>query len=196
VVRGGKVAVSVSAAALLAAAIGASGAAAKTKVFSSGPVNMPIPDAVGNFGTGVSSNITIKKRGTVKDIDVAVRVTHPDTTDLTLDLFRGPHGSALLVEAYPKDGAAQSPDFGAGAPACQGALFTVFDDAAPVSITQGVNPFSGSFRPEQLLRDFKGAPLRGKWSLGLLDGTTTDAGTLNCWQLRIRYKPAPRKKKH
>ena len=129
--RGGKIAVSVSVGVLLVVAIGAGGADAKTRVFSSGPIDMPIPDAVGNFGTGVSSNITIKKRGTVKDVDVAVRVTHPDTTDLTLDLCRGPHGSALLVEAYPKDGVAQSPDFGAGPPVCRGAALTVFDDAAP-----------------------------------------------------------------
>jgi hypothetical protein len=180
---------------LLTAAAGAGVAEAKTKFFSSGPVNMPIPDAVGNFGTGVLSNLQIAKRGRVKDVDIYVRITHPDTTDLTLDISKGQFGAALLVEAYPKDGVAPSPDFGAGAPGCQGALFTVFDDAAPVSITAADNPFSGSFRPEQSLRDFNGAPLRGKWSLGLLDGTSTDAGTLNCWQLRVRYKPAPKKKK-
>lgn len=179
----------------LAAAIACLPAAAsgKTKVFSSGPINMPIPDAVGNnFGTGVLSNLRIKKLGKVKDVNVAVRITHPNTTDLTLDLS---HGAQIkgLVDVYPKDGVALSPDFGAGAAACQGAAFTVFDDEAAASITVGTNPFAGPFRPETALAAFDGGRLQGGWSLGLLDGYTKSAGTLNCWQLTIRYKPQKRK---
>jgi hypothetical protein len=178
--------------ALLAAALAAApgGAAAKTKIFSSGLVNKPIPDAVGSVGIGIEDFLQIKKRGRVKDVDVSVRITHPNTTDLELDLTRLPAG-ALLADHYPKDGVALSADFGAGAPACAGAVFTTFDDEASASITGGTNPFAGAFQPVgPRLSELDGVSLKGKWRLGLLDGSTGSAGVLNCWQVRVRYKPA------
>lgn len=191
-VRSGALLTLAVAAMLLAGTTGTAGG--KTKLFSSGPINMPIPDRTGPISFEVSSNLYVKKRGTIKDVDLAIRITHPDTTDLDLNIFKGLAGGVLLVDHYPKDGVAASPDFGSGAAGCSGAVFTTFDDSAPLSITAGLNPFAGSFRPEQALRDFKGGRMQGKWSLGLHDGTPTDAGTLNCWQLLIRYKPLRKKR--
>jgi subtilisin-like proprotein convertase family protein len=169
-------------------------AQAKTKTFTSGPVNMPIPDAVGNnMGTEVLNSIKVKPRGTVKDVNVAVRITHPDSTDLTLSLYHRT-GAVNLADVRPKDGTALSPDYGAGAPACAGAVFTTFDDAAPLSIATATSPFAGAVRPEAGLRQLNGTSLKGGWQLGVLDGYTNQVGTLNCWRVTVRYKPAKRKR--
>ena len=191
----------------LLAAIAADGvdAKTKTKTFSSGPINRAIPDAVaiGPIGTGttfIEESIRIRKRGRVKDVDVGVRISHPDYRFLNFDLFKSDF-SILVGEPldtptgvrWRDNGDPKAPDFGAGAPDCTGA-FTVFDDSAPLSIDQGTPPFAGTFRPLSPLRALKRAQLKGKWRLEIGDVAVGDAGVLKCWQLKIRYKPEERKK--
>jgi subtilisin-like proprotein convertase family protein len=73
---------------------------------------------------------------------------------------------------------------------------TVFDSQATTSIFQGLPPFLGSFMPATPLNGLNGGQLHGKWTLELLDsfpgnidGTAGNPGVLNCWKLKVRYKP-------
>jgi hypothetical protein len=102
-------------------------------------------------------------------------------------------GAVSLSEVRPKDGAALSPDYGAVAAACAGAVFTTFDDEATLTLDTATSPFAGRVRPEQALKKLDGSLLQGGWQLGLLDGSTTGAGTLDCWRITVRYKPVKKK---
>jgi subtilisin-like proprotein convertase family protein len=154
-------------------------AAAKQKTFVSGPLNLPIPNAA---PTGVFSPIGVGKKGTVQDVNVAVRVSHPNVSQLNLYLFKGQKYVALATSV----GGAGN-DFGSGTADCNG-TFTVFDGAAPTFIQTGSAPFNGAFRPQQSLGLFDGDKTKGTWRLFAYDETGGTAGNLNCWALGVKYK--------
>jgi subtilisin-like proprotein convertase family protein len=178
---------------------GAAGARGKlkTKTFSSGNINLQIPEPIGIQAFPVTSSIRVKPRGRIKDVNVAVRITIPDDRDLEI-LVNGPtlKGARLKEHAFRND--PKGADFGAGPASCAG-MPTVFDSQATTSIFQGVPPFVGSFVPATPLNALNGGSVRGKWTLELLDsfpgnidGTPGGPGVLNCWNLKVRYKPQRR----
>ena len=146
-------------AAVAVALVAPAGATAKAKLLSSGPINLPIPNAA---PTGVFAPIGFGKKGTVKDINVAVRISHPNVSQLNLYLFKG--------EKY-----------------CTGTM-TVFDGAAPTFIQTGNAPFNGAFRPQQSLALFNGDQSKGTWRLFAYDQAGGTSGLINCWVLGINYK--------
>jgi hypothetical protein len=178
--------------ALAAAAFAApAGAKTKTKTFAN-PTAVPIPDATPgvNFQPGAAfSDLAVTKKGTIKDVDVGVQVTHPDTGDLDLYLFKG---ETYIPLAFGESGGSSTANFGGGT-ACTGGI-TVFDSAAPLGIFYGNNPFAGSFKPALNalpLGVFNGEQLKGTWRLLVLDYDApppADVGTINCVQLTARYK--------
>jgi subtilisin-like proprotein convertase family protein len=171
----------------------------KKKTFSSGNINLPIPEPVGIHASSLSSSIKVKTRGRIKDVNVAVRVTIPDDRDLEI-LVRGPrfNGSRLKEHAFRND--PKGADFGAGPVSCAGTP-TTFDSQAATSILQGLPPFLGTFAPATSLNAFNGGRLQGRWTLdvmdvfrGSVDGSQfASAGVLNCWKLKVRYKPEPKR---
>jgi subtilisin-like proprotein convertase family protein len=178
----------------LPAGVAAANAKLKTKTFSSGNINRQIPEPVGIQAFPITSSIQVKPRGRIKDVNVAVRVTIPDDRDLEI-LFQGPtfKGARLKEHAFRND--PKGSDFGAGPASCAG-VPTVFDSQATTSIFQGTPPFAGSFVPSTSLNGLNGGQLHGKWTLELLDsfpgnidGTAGNPGVLNCWKLKVRYKP-------
>jgi subtilisin-like proprotein convertase family protein len=184
--------------ALTVAASGSSEAKLKTKTFSSGGINRQIPEPVGIQSFSLTSSIQVKPRGRVRDVNVAVRITIPDDRDLEIQV-NGPtfNGAQLKEHAFRND--PKGADFGAGPASCAGTP-TVFDSQATTSIFQGLPPFLGSFAPTTSLNALNGGRLRGKWTLevmdvfrGSVDGPQfNSAGVLNCWKLKIRYKPQRR----
>ena len=46
-------------------------------------------------------------------------------------------------------------------------------------------PFTGTFRPEGVLRSLIGKDMQGTWSLEIGDDAGGDTGTLNSWSLTI-----------
>ena len=63
---------------------------------------------------------------------------------------------------------------------------TVFDDQASLSITQGVAPFTGFFRPEGYppgFAQYRGLPATGDWVLNITDDASGDNGTLHQWSM-------------
>ncbi|MCY2968767.1 MAG: M36 family metallopeptidase [Planctomycetota bacterium] len=62
---------------------------------------------------------------------------------------------------------------------------TIFDDSAPTSITTGIAPFNGRFRPESPLSVLNGTNPNGVWTLRITDDVAVDSGTLTSWSLEI-----------
>jgi subtilisin-like proprotein convertase family protein len=154
-------------------------AAAKQKAFFSGPLNLPIPN---NAPTGVFSPIGVKKKGTVQDLNVAVRISHPNLSQLNLYLFKGQKYVPLVTNV-----GGTGNNFGSGSADCNG-VFTVFDGAAPTFIQTGTAPFNGPYRPQQSLGLFDGDKTKGTWRLFVYDEAGGTSGNLNCWGMGLKYK--------
>lgn len=174
--------------ALSATALAAAPASAKTKTasFSSGTINAPIADDTINLYPG-----NVKGKGKVKDVEVAVRITHAFDADIEIYLV-SPRAQFVQLSS---DNGENGNDYGSGAADCTG-TFTVFDDAAITPINAGpptaVPPFAGPFKPQQPLSALNGAKLKGTWQLLVNDDDRQITGSLDCWELTIVYK---RKKK-
>jgi subtilisin-like proprotein convertase family protein len=141
--------------------------------FGGGPVAIP------NNGMPLETMINIAAAGmqTIVDLNVTVNITHP--IDQELDIFLvAPNGTE--IELSTDNG-------GLGANYTN----TIFDDAAGLSITAGVAPFTGTFRPEENLAQLAGIPVAGTWRLRIIDDTPGGgefpaAGTLNDWSLQFQ----------
>jgi subtilisin-like proprotein convertase family protein len=173
----------IAAAVLAVALLGAASAGAKSKTlsksFSSGNLALAIPDDAGYM----ASPIDVKKKGKLKDVNVAVRLAHPYDADVHL-LLRSPLGRYVELA---RDNGADGDDYGAGATDCSGTS-TVFDDQASASINAATPPFAGPLQPEVPLSTLNGKGTRGRWELVLDDDSSPDSGTLHCWQLQLTYK--------
>ena len=62
---------------------------------------------------------------------------------------------------------------------------TVFDDEAATAIGSSSAPFTGSFRPDQLLSAFDGQDAFGVWTLRVADRAARDVGSINRWGIDI-----------
>ncbi|MGI9543387.1 MAG: proprotein convertase P-domain-containing protein [Cyclobacteriaceae bacterium] len=112
-------------------------------------------------------------------LQVSLSIQHTYTNDLRI-LLIGPDGTeVVLVES---EGGSQD-DFNE----------TTFDDNAAEPIAGAMAPFSGTFRPEGQLSDFKGTAVNGKWKLRIEDQASFDGGILNSWSLSVETsaQPAP-----
>ena len=132
----------------------------------------------------VYSDLEIAAAGdpAIVDIDVLIRIDHTYDRDLVLAL-QHPDGSEVLLS----NRRGRSGD-GFGTGACGAAVYTVLDQSAEASITNGVAPFAGSYRPESTLDALAGKPLNGTWRLRMTDVDNYDAGTNLCWGLRVVHE--------
>jgi len=108
--------------------------------------------------------------GSVTDVNVSLDITHACDSDLAAYLV-GPTGQRVLLFS------------GLGG---NGDNFTntTFDDEVGTSITQGVAPFSGTYRPQARLSGFDGLSVGGVWSLEI-QSSGSWRGTLNSWSLTL-----------
>ena len=164
---------------------------------SLGGLPIAIPDGGGQQTQLVRSGIPIKKlnpRGKITDVNVAVRATHPQATDLEIYLAT-PRG---IINLSSDNGGAGN-NYGSGAASC-GGFGTVFDSNVPTLVsTPGLSaPFSGTFAPEESLNLLNGLggkkASNSKWSLLIEDDSNANpAGTLDCWGITIRAtSPKPK----
>lgn len=132
-----------------------------------------------DLGT-VDVPLVIADAGSITDLNVRIRLNH--TFDRNLDIYLiGPDGTT--VELTTDNGGAGD-NYGSGANSCASTP-TIFDDAAPGSITTGIAPFASTFKPEQPLSIFNGKSSKGTWKLRIIDGESGDVGTLYCWELQF-----------
>jgi len=66
---------------------------------------------------------------------------------------------------------------------------TNLDDEAIIDISQGADPFSGSYRADNGLFNFDGKSSSGTWKMGVYDGdyTGSNSGSIDNWSLDLTY---------
>ena len=167
---------------------------------SLGGVPTTIPDGGGTATQVVRSAIPVKglnPRGKVVDVNIGVRATHAQATDLEFYLAT-PRG---VINLSSDNGGAGN-NYGSGPASCVG-QFTLFDSDNPTLIsTAGLNaPFAGTFAPEESLDQLQGLgnknATNATWTLLAEDDSNANpAGTLDCFKLTIATtNPKAKKKK-
>jgi subtilisin-like proprotein convertase family protein len=131
---------------------------------------LAIPD---NNVAGATSTIAVADTSIVQDVNVTVNVAHTFDNDLTLSLITPANTSITLVAR--RGGSSDNYNN------------SVFDDEAATSIASGAAPFTGSFRPEQLLSAADGVSGVGNWKFKAVDSAAQDLGTINSWTLTLVY---------
>ncbi len=138
-------------------------------------------------GVGITSTITVTGMPTAiisSKIAVRVNITHPFVGDLKIYLFP-PTGNVLTL-ADNNGGAGN--DF----------TNTIFTDLATSSISTGVAPFTGHYKPMGVVAGcniatpaisnfftigFGSVVPNGNWTLKVFDASGSDIGTLNSWSI-------------
>lgn len=152
------------------------------KIYSTGNLTTPIPDA-----SVLPLTLPVDVGASVLDVNVHIRASHAFMNDLTIYL-EGPDRTVANI-ATLNGGATGS--YGSGSTDCNG-TFTVFDDEAATSINDGTSPFAGSFKPETpALSVFDGLRSDGDWKLLVFDTGDGDLGTMFCWQLQLTLDLCP-----
>ncbi|MSP16457.1 MAG: hypothetical protein EXR73_07590 [Myxococcales bacterium] len=131
-----------------------------------GPTPLAIPDP-----GMVASSVSAVAPGLVTGVAVRVSAVHPSASDLDVSL-QSPAGTTIILS---RDNGADGNDY----------TDTLFVDWAAMSITAGMAPFAGSFRPEQPLTTFVGEAPTGEWQLRVTDDAATEAGALTRFELYL-----------
>jgi subtilisin family serine protease len=113
----------------------------------------------------------------ISDVNVTVNLAHTWTSDLRLYLV-APNGANILL--FNRRG-------GSG----DNLTNTTFNDEAGTAIAAGAAPFTGSFKPEQLLSRFDGLNAAGTWRLYIQDLARGDIGRLRSFTLTFTTGTAP-----
>ena len=134
----------------------------------SSTVSVPIVDE----GTTTSVLAVSGMTDFITDVDVRLNITHTYDSDLDITLI-APNGKRILLVS--RAGGAND-NF----------TNTVFDDEATASIQSGTAPFTGSFKPFQLLSaldGLTGTDVNGTWTLEVVDTASQDEGTILGWDI-------------
>jgi subtilisin-like proprotein convertase family protein len=122
-------------------------------------------------GTFTSTLTAANLPGIIDAVTVTLNITWPWDGDLTAYLI-SPAGTRVKLFA----------NVGASG---QNFIATTLDDQAGTSITAAAAPFTGTFRPQGLLRVLNGDQPNGTWSLEISNNYAGDSGMLNSWSLHI-----------
>jgi subtilisin-like proprotein convertase family protein len=128
----------------------------------------PIIDYENTYDT-----ITLTQSGIVMDVKVNLTIYHTYDGDISIYL-KGPNATEIPLSTN---------NGGSG----DNYVNTTFDDAAPIPITQGTAPFTGSYIPETPLSTFDNIPVEGDWILRVYDGYSADQGQLINWCILIQH---------
>jgi subtilisin-like proprotein convertase family protein len=154
--------------------------AAAVQTFSTGTISVAIPDSPGG---PIFVPLQVGGFGAIADVNASIRINH--TFDADLDIFLiHPDGTRIELST---DNGGGSDNFGTGA-GCLGTL-TTFDDEAATSITAGIAPFAGAFRPEGVLGSLDGKQAAGIWQLEVKDDFGIDIGTVLCFEVTVDVGP-------
>lgn len=135
-----------------------------------------VPVAICDLCT-VSSTLNFTSHLFVTDVNALLtNLTHTFDGDLRISLS---HGATTVALSINRGGSGDN------------FIGTVFDDEAATSIASGSAPFTGSFRPDQLLSAFDGLDAFGTWTLTVADQAGIDVGSINSWGLDINGNSVP-----
>jgi subtilisin-like proprotein convertase family protein len=115
----------------------------------------------------------IQNNKLVNKIKINLNINHPNDGDVLIQL-KGPNGTINLSQNNGNGGANY--------------INTTFDDSALTSITQGIPPFTGSFKPQSPLSYFNNQPASANWVLRIFDTRAGNTGTLASWCILMQLK--------
>ena len=120
--------------------------------------------------------IDIDNSGRVHDVNVNLDLYYSRTEELDL-ILEAPDGTSVeLLSNVGGDG--------------DSFTATILDDEAVESISSATAPFTGRFKPEGMLSDFDGQPVKGTWTLHIADRiANAQRGALAHWSLEIELAP-------
>gem|GEM_PF-1443923 len=121
-------------------------------------------------GNKVVSQIYVDRNFTISKVEVGVNLTHQELGQLTLWL-ESPHGTRVYLASRVGGSNDSSYDK------------VIFDDDADTSITEGVPPFQGRYKPFQPLSQITGKTSMGVWKLVIFDWVNGKTGRLISWGL-------------
>jgi uncharacterized repeat protein (TIGR01451 family) len=164
----------------------------------SGPLNLPIPDSLGQDvpGTPITSTLIITNPALINDLDVIISTTHTYVGDLVFTLTHkiDPTITSTAIISRPLYG--QSAITLPSEVACSGDdIFVTLDDEAvndiQVDCTEGTLEGDGTkayidgqlYRPYSPLSIFDTDTLSGTWELTITDYYQDDIGSLAGWCL-------------
>ncbi len=125
--------------------------------------------AIADLATTTSSLSVSNVQGFITDLNVRLNISHTFDSDLSITLIT-PSGLRISLLS----GVGSSGD---------NFTNTILDDEATAAISAGSAPFTGSYRPTDLLSAVDGLSANGTWTLEVQDTASGDTGTLTNWQL-------------
>lgn len=133
----------------------------------------PSPAPILDTGTVTTStlDVTVPNGRVVTDVNVTLNITHPRVSDLSVSLV-SPAGTRVLL-------------FNAIGGLGQNFVNTVLDDSAATPIGAGTAPFTGTFRPAEMLSAFVAQQGTGTWTLEITDMALGEVGTIENWSMAI-----------
>lgn len=137
--------------------------------FCSSTLPKPITD---NHST--ADTITLNETGFIVKTTVSLSLIHSNDGDLILQLLKPGIATINLSQRNGQGG--------------QNYTNTIFDDAAAISITQGTPPFTGSFKPQNVLNYLADEPVSGKYIFKVTDVAAGNQGSLANWCITLQYK--------
>ena len=145
---------------------------------------LAIPD---NNPAGVSDTIVRADPGTITDLRVCLRVTHPFAGDISASLTHVDTGTTVTLVNRPGEPATAS--------GCDGAdILAILDDAGATAIedecSAGTPTIEGGFTPDAPLSAFDGEAIAGDWRLTVVDGASAFTGSLISWSLMAVVDPS------
>jgi subtilisin-like proprotein convertase family protein len=142
------------------------------------PVNVKIP--AGERSAKVTT--PIEGSGTINNMFVGVRVTHPQTRDLLLTL-RSPTGDLTTLSDRETKGQA----LGTGTE-CSGSQ-TMFAHQSSAELSDGTAPYAATFAPSEPFTDLIGDSPAGDWTLKVKDLKDGNHGRLRCFVISFYITP-------
>lgn len=121
--------------------------------------------------------VYVPNEGILNDIIVNISLTHDDLHQILIQLV-SPLGTEVFLLIYPTQGGTLL-------------LNTYFDDNAELSITEGVSPFTGNYKPIGYLGVLRGESLQGTWMLRIVDAQNGGRGYLESWKLLFNTYACP-----
>jgi subtilisin family serine protease/subtilisin-like proprotein convertase family protein len=141
--------------------------------------NTALPAAIRDFQTTTITFIvpSTSPLGTqaITDVNVNLSLTHTYLSDLRITL-KSPTGQSVRL-------------FNRRGGSADNLTNTTFDDEATTPIANGSAPFTGSFKPEQLLSAFDGRSAVGTWTLQVQDLASLDTGNVTAASISISVGP-------
>ncbi len=166
--------------------------------FCSGTVNITVPD---NNPAGASNTIVvtgIPPACTINSMSVTINMTHSWIGDMVF-VLKAPNGQIVNLDWH------LSGTWGIGGGT--GFLNTVISTVALTPLSAGINPYSGTYKPDAVATSggifgaagptgmlpttsnwssLLSVP-NGTWTLGFYDGVTGETGTLNSWCIDFNF---------